>query len=108
MALLTNDSESINAILKDCVGFKKQKWAVFNNILKTAVNKQQKQFVKAIASLGQYCLGFLSVLADKWFRMTTDQYLHYIKNLIIVRFAWRMVLIFTLVITTSLLYIAKT
>ena len=43
MAFRTNNSESINAILKDCVGFKKQKWAVFNNIIKTAVNKQQQK-----------------------------------------------------------------
>ena len=44
----TNDSESINSVLKDCVGFKKQKWAVFNNIIKESVNQQQKEFEKAI------------------------------------------------------------
>ena len=84
MAFHTNDSESINAILKDCVGFKKQKWAIFNNMIKTAVNKQQQEFEKAIVGLGQYCLqkqfSFLSVPADKWFRMTTDQRLHHIKK----------------------------
>ena len=36
MAFHTNDSESINAMLKDCVGFKKQKWAVFNSIIEQA------------------------------------------------------------------------
>ena len=84
MAFRTNDSESINAILKDCVGFKKQKWAVFNSIIKTAVNKQQQEFEKVIIGLGQYCLqkqySFLSVQADKWFRMTTEQRLHHIKK----------------------------
>ena len=83
MAFRTNDSESINAMLKDCVGFKKQNWAVFNSTIKTAVNKQQQEFEKEIVGLGQYCLqkqySFLSVPADKWFRMTTDQRLHHIK-----------------------------
>ena len=35
----TNDSESINAVLKECVGFKRQKWAIFNNTIKVAVTK---------------------------------------------------------------------
>ena len=84
IAFRTNDNESMNAMLKDCVCFKKQKWAIFNSIIKTAVNKQQQEFEKAIIGLGQYCLqkqySFLSISADKWFRMTTDQRLHYIKK----------------------------
>ena len=85
MAFCTNDSESINAILKDCVGFKKQKWAVLNSIIKT-VNKhqQQQEFEKAIVGPRQYCLqkqySFLSVPVDKWFRMTTDQRLQKFNN----------------------------
>ena len=48
------------------------------------MNKQQQEFEKAIIGLGQYCLqkqySFLSISADKWFRMTTDQRLHHIKK----------------------------
>ena len=48
----TNDSESINAILKECVGYKKRKWAVFNDITKTVEN-QQREFEKSIVGLGK-------------------------------------------------------
>ena len=48
------------------------------------MNKQRQEFEKAIIGLGQYCLqeqySFLSISADKWFKMTTDQRLHYIKQ----------------------------
>ena len=69
MAFRTSDSESFNAMLKDCIGFKKQKWAVFNSIIKIPVNKQQQEFEKAIIGLEQYCLqeqySFLSIPALK-------------------------------------------
>ena len=84
VAFRTNDSESINAVLKECVGFKKQKWAIFNDTIKVAVTKQQQEFEKAIIGLGQYTLQkqfeFLSVPSDKWFRMNTDQRLLHIKK----------------------------
>jgi len=51
----SNDIESINSVLKDCVGFKKQKWVMFNNIVKDSVKKrQQKVFEKSIIGIGQY------------------------------------------------------
>ena len=82
MAFRTNDSESIIAILKDCIGFKNKVGCFY--MIKTAVNKQQQEFEKAIVGLGQYYLpkqfSFLSVPADKWFRMTNDQQLHHIKK----------------------------
>ena len=80
----TNDSKSINAILKECVGYKKQKWAIFNEIIKQAVENQQCEFEKSLVGLGQYSLqnqySFLSVQEDKWFKMTTNQRLHHIKK----------------------------
>ena len=84
MSYRTNDSESINAILKECVGYKKQKWAIFNEIIKKAVENQQREFEKSLVGLGQYSLqnqySFLSVQEDKWFKMTTNQRLYHIKK----------------------------
>ena len=34
----TNDNESVNALLKECVAFKKQQWPVFNSKVKKYVN----------------------------------------------------------------------
>ena len=48
------------------------------------MNKQQKEFEKAIIGVGQYSLqkqfSDLSVPADRWFRMTSDQRLYHIKK----------------------------
>ena len=52
VAFCTNDSESINAVIKECIGFKRQKWAIFNDTIKVAVTKQQQEFEKAIIGLG--------------------------------------------------------
>ena len=66
------------------VGYKKQKWAICNEIIKKAVENQQREFEKSLVGLGQYSLqnqySFLSVQEDKWFKMTTNQRLYHIKK----------------------------
>ena len=81
----TNASESINAVLKETVSYKKQQWAVFNNKVKKAVENHQHEIEKAIIGIGQYRIrqqySFLVCSEDTWFRMTSDQRLVYIKKL---------------------------
>ena len=50
----TNASESINAVLKEILSYKKQQWAIFNNKVKKAVENHQHEMEKAIISSGQY------------------------------------------------------
>ena len=39
-AFYTNGNESINAVLKECVNYKKQQWGIFNQKMKKAVEQQ--------------------------------------------------------------------
>ena len=73
----TNDSESINALLKHSLGYKKHQWGVFNNKVKNLVEQQKREVERAVIGYGVYQLkpqySFLAVPEDKWFRMTQDQ-----------------------------------
>ena len=53
-AYYTNGSESINAVLKERVDYKKQQWAVFNQKMKETVEQQQQEVEKAIIGCGKY------------------------------------------------------
>ena len=80
----TNDSESVNAMLKECLGYKKHQWATFNSKIKEMVKQQQMEVEKAIIGYGQYHLrpqySSLSVTEEKWFRMTQEQRQRYISK----------------------------
>ena len=60
-AFYTNNSESINALLKE---YKKQQWATFNDKMKEAVKQQQREVEKV----------------EKWFHMTTEQRQRFINK----------------------------
>ena len=80
----TNDSESVNAMLKECLGYKKHQWASFNSKIKEMVKQQQQEVEKAIIGYGQYQLrpqfSYLAVTEEKWFRMTQEQRQRYIRK----------------------------
>ena len=52
----TNNSESINALLKECLGYKKHQWGLFNAKRKEIVKKQQREVEKAVIGYGEYRL----------------------------------------------------
>ena len=83
-AFYTNDSESVNAMLKECLGYKKHQWALFNSKIKEMVHQQQQEVEKAIIGYGQYRLrpqfSFLAIAQEKWFRMTQEQRQRCIKK----------------------------
>jgi len=71
---LKANSKSINALLKECTGYKKQQWALFNDKIKDAVQQQQSEMEKAMIGYGlrpQY--SSLTIPVEKWFRMSTEQ-----------------------------------
>jgi hypothetical protein len=71
-AFYTNDSESINALLKESNNYKKHQWDIFNENV-----QQQCEMEKAVIGYGEYQLrpeySFLAVPEEKWFRMSQDQ-----------------------------------
>ena len=73
-AYYTNDSESISALLKESLGYKKHQWGVFNEKVKRIVEQQQQEMEKAIIGYGEYRLhpqySFLAIREEKWFKMT--------------------------------------
>ncbi len=76
-AFYTNDSESINALLKGSLGYKKHQWGLFNEKAKKIVEQQQREMEKAIVGYGEYRLqpqySFLAVSEEKWFRMSQER-----------------------------------
>ena len=51
-AFYTNDSVSINALLKQSLGYKKHQWGVFNSKVKHLVEQQQCEVEKAVIGYG--------------------------------------------------------
>ena len=80
----TNDNESVNALLKECVAFKKQQWPVFNSKVKKFVDDLQNEMEKAIMGCRQYRLKpqykFLGVPEETWFKINAEQRLRHIKK----------------------------
>lgn len=76
-AFYTNDSESINALLKESLNYKKHQWGIFNEKVKKIAQKQQSEMEKAVIGYGEYQLrpqySFLAVPEEKWFRMSQEQ-----------------------------------
>ena len=76
-AFYTNDSQSINASFKECLGHKKHQWALFNSKMKDTVKQQQQEVEKAIIGYGQYRLhpqySYLAITEEKRFKMSHEQ-----------------------------------
>lgn len=70
-------NESINRVLKDKVGHKKQEWPEFNCKLQDLVKDQEEEYNKAVCGCGEYELHEdyknLQVSQVDWTRMTPEQ-----------------------------------
>ena len=73
----TNASESINALLKHTVDYKRNELPVFIGKVKELAAEQQMELERAIIGRGKYQLReryqFLHVTESKWFTMNTQQ-----------------------------------
>lgn len=80
----TNDNKSVNALLKECVAFKKQQWPMFNSKVKKYVDDLLNEMEKAIIGCGQYRLKpqykHLGIPEETWFKMNAEQRLRHIKK----------------------------
>lgn len=80
----TNASESMNAILKRKVNYKKNELHVFMNHLKQLVDEQEKEIKRAVIGRGkyrfheEYC--HLEVKESEWFKMNRDQRERHMKK----------------------------
>ena len=50
----TNDSESLSAVIKEKVDYKKHQWPIFNDKMKQLVDQSQQEVEKAIIGTGRY------------------------------------------------------
>ena len=75
--LVTNASESINAVIKSKVDYKKTDLPIFIEKLKELEKEQQSELERAVIGRGKYKLGeqykFLEVPENKWFHMSVQQ-----------------------------------
>ena len=73
----TNASESMNAVLKKQVSFKKTQWPVFVKEMKQLVDTQRSEIIRALSGRGCYRLaeGYrqLGVSIEVWSKMRPDQ-----------------------------------
>ena len=80
----TNSSESINAVLKWKVNYKKSELPDFIDIIKQVIDEQQREVERAIIGRGKYKLraqySTLEVQEAKWFAMTVQQRQKHICN----------------------------
>ena len=86
IAFTTNASESINALLKNLVEFKRSDVPVFLDQLQSAIDEQQKEVERAIIDAGKYKFRdqfkYLVKSEEEWFlRMTLIQKQNHIKSL---------------------------
>ena len=82
----TNASESINALLKNQVEYKKSDVPVFLDKLQNAIDEQQKEVERAIVNIGKYrfCEKYKHLVKneDDWFlKMTLTQRQNHIKKI---------------------------
>ena len=85
IAFTTNASESINALLKNQVEYKKNDVPVFLDKLQAAINEQQREVERAIVNTGKYrfCEKYKHLVKseDDWFlKMTLTQKQNHIKK----------------------------
>jgi len=55
-AFYTNNSDAINAFIKEFTGYKKHQWSLFNDKMKEAIQQQQREVEKAVIGYGEYKL----------------------------------------------------
>ena len=81
---LTNDSELLNAVIKERTDYKKHQWPAFNEKMKQLVDLSQQEVEKAIVSTGKYKVReqyhHLIVDQKRWFRMTEVQHVRQLKK----------------------------
>ena len=72
----TNDSESINAAIKEKVNYQKSEWPQFNAKMKEFVDNQTREAEETIIACGEYRIHdsykHLVVQVEKWNRMTEE------------------------------------
>ena len=80
----TNPSESVNAILKSKVNYKRSDLPVFVNKMKELVEQQKQELEQAVIDRGKYRLRLayqsLQISEEKWFRMGINARNSSIKN----------------------------
>ena len=73
----TNANESLNAMLKRKVDFKKNELPNFVNNLKELIDEQERELERAIIGRGKYQIreeyNFLKMKEEDWFRMSREQ-----------------------------------
>ena len=76
-AFTTNASESLNAMLKHKVDYKKNELPLFIEKVKELVNEQRREVERAVIGRGKYRISeqyqFLAVPESQWFLMTPTQ-----------------------------------
>ena len=76
-AFTTNASESINAMLKKKVDYKKNELPAFMNHLKQIIDEQDRELERAVIGRGKYEFveeyKFLEIKEINWFKMTREQ-----------------------------------
>ena len=81
----TNVSESINAMLKRKLDYKRSELPAFIDKVKELVNEQQKELERAVIGRGKYQLKqqyqYLQVAESKWFLMTPEQRKNHLSKL---------------------------
>lgn len=77
LAFTTNASESINAVIKNKVDYKKTELPAFIDKLKELEREQQSELERAIIGRGKYRFReqykFLEISESKWFQMSSQQ-----------------------------------
>ena len=84
-AFTTNASESINALLKNKLDYKKQELAAFLDKLKETIDEQERELEQAVIDGGKYqfCDDYRHLIKqqNKWFlRMSASQRETYLKK----------------------------
>ncbi len=80
----TNASESLNAMLKRKVNFKKNELPEFVRLLKQLIDEQERELERAVIGRGKYQFrkefSFLEVSEADWFRMSREQREKHLKK----------------------------
>lgn len=88
----TNASESVNAILKRKVEYKKNELPTFMNHLKQVVDEQEREVERAVIGRGKYQFvdeyKFFEIKESVWFKMTREQRQKHLQKVATVQLDW--------------------
>lgn len=80
----TNASESLNAMLKRKVNYKKNELPQFVKYFKELIDEQERELERAVIGRGKYKFqkqfSHLEVAEDNWFRMSREQREKHLKK----------------------------